>query len=162
MNTRRSHYFIDKNFQLKFILKFCIIVVASSILIGLTSIIAFSAPRATSSALSMLCPRALHPSSHGQNFSSIFTDSTTALSVYVTTNTGSSLQQGTTYWWRAQWAGNSLWSSTRSFVVDIASPTFSGIVVSTSASVWYSTGGVYLSSSVVAVKINVQQSVFGL
>ncbi len=34
MNSKRRNYFIDKSFQLRFILKFCIIVAASSVLIG--------------------------------------------------------------------------------------------------------------------------------
>ena len=34
MSNQRKNYFIDKNFQLKFILKFCIIVVVASLAIG--------------------------------------------------------------------------------------------------------------------------------
>ena len=34
--NKRRHYFIDKSFQTKFILKFCLIVILSSLLIGVT------------------------------------------------------------------------------------------------------------------------------
>ena len=34
--NKRRHYFIDKSFQAKFILKFCLIVILSSLLIGVT------------------------------------------------------------------------------------------------------------------------------
>ncbi|MDD5303123.1 MAG: right-handed parallel beta-helix repeat-containing protein [Elusimicrobia bacterium] len=91
----------------------------------------------------------------------VIADSTTANVFYVSTN---SLTHGMTYWWKVLGSAGG-WSSASSFLVDLASPTYTGPQMSTNPATgpWTALpSGVYSSSNVVSVQITVQDPVAGL
>lgn len=93
----------------------------------------------------------------------VIADSTTGNAFYVSTN---ALANATTYWWRVGIAGSpGTWSSTASFVVDIASPAYSGpqVADSPAAASWTNLPmSTYLSTNAVSARITVQDALSGL
>ncbi|MCX5785110.1 MAG: hypothetical protein NTX59_05435 [Elusimicrobia bacterium] len=95
-------------------------------------------------------------------FTDILADSTTANNFYISTN---SLSQAATYWWRVQEAEISdlnVWSSTFSFMVDIASPVYSGPQVSTSPAGLFVSTAAYLRANPASIRVSVQDLNAGL
>ncbi|MFA6004169.1 MAG: LamG-like jellyroll fold domain-containing protein, partial [Elusimicrobiota bacterium] len=94
-------------------------------------------------------------------FASVIADSVTANSFYISTN---SLAHASTYYWRVRWNGSVVpsWSATFSFVVDLASPTFSGLQLSSSPSGQWGSLAATMSTTVVSLRISVQDPDAGL
>jgi len=99
--------------------------------------------------------------SSDSGFASVLLDSTTANTYVVSTAT---LVSATTYWWRVAPTATTDWSVTRSFVIDLASPSFSAPQVSSGPTgAWTNLPmTTYLSTNIVSARITVTDPVAGL